>query len=472
MTDVPPGFDFRGVYCYPDGGDPASFIYVPGDPSPERDPARRPTLMLWATDQGAILQLGTQWTLDESTLLALREHIVERFAESHLQPLQVRLMPVQAAIEKVTLAIGDGAGRFEEIQSVGSSGFPPYTALFHVQITAQQKAYTVGALSGNSDYMEVTYLGSLPATVPTSTSITGDASTDVTHLGKGATAASAQAQLDAAIAAGRLRIQHAHPPGAPEDLRHAVETQAREMAAALLLKMARGIPPASSLDASAFAVTASRTETTSLLLERSTDVGTWFPDGRGTDHVRVLGVSLPGQEEHSAEADPLTVRLGFDLGDAPINFVELTWDGERGRLRGPDFEPVIVPVGEGSLLVKTYYTNGGPPYESRRVPAAGTEYSLTPADLGLAQVTFDGSGRRAAGAREIRLRALYRPAGSGTEDGCIVYLQEDEWEVSWYVVSRSADLDGVVEYEWQETAGDGSVARHPAQTAQKPVVRL
>ena len=472
MTDVLPGFVFRGVYCYPDGDDPAVFTYVPGDPSPERDPAGRPTLMLWATDQGAMLQLGSQWTVDESTLLALREHIVERFAESHLQPRQVRLMPVQAAIERVTLAIGDGAGRFEEIQSVGSSGFPPYTALFHVQITAAQKAHAVGALDGNAGYMEVTYLGSLPATVPASTLITGDASTDVTRLGKGATAAAAQAQLDAGIAAGRLRIQHAHPPGAPEDLRHAVETQAREMAAALLLEMARGIPPASSLDASTFAATASRTETTSLPLERSTDVSTWFADGRGTDHVRVLGAPLPDQENDSTEAGPLTVRLGFDLGDAPINFVELTWDGEKGRLRGPDFEPVMVPVGEGSLLATTYHTDGGPPYESRLAPAVGSECSLTPADLGLARVTFDGSARWAAGAREIQLRALYRPAGSGTEDSCIVYLHEDKWEVSWYVVSRSTGLDGVIEYEWQETASNDPVVRHSPETAKEPEVRL
>jgi hypothetical protein len=133
---------------------------------------------------------------------------------------------------------------------------------------------------------------------------------------------------------------------------------------------------------------------------------------------------------------------------------------------------VTVPASEGPLLATTYYTDGGPPYEFRPAPAVGGECSLTPADLGLARVTFDGSARRAAGAREIQLRALYRPAGAGTEDGCVVYLHEDKWEVSWYVVSRSAGLDGVVEYEWQETAGDGSVTQHPAQTAQKPEVRL
>lgn len=156
-----PEFFFDDLVWYPDPDDPAGFYYRPVEPTAERDPAGRPVLHLWLTDQDARLQLGVQWGAEATTLDKLQVEIGLRYPERRLTPGALRLMPLPANVEGVTLAVGDGSGCFRDLQTVHSSGYPPYNALLNVLLTSEQGSRVVGALHGNTGYLRVTYRGTI-----------------------------------------------------------------------------------------------------------------------------------------------------------------------------------------------------------------------------------------------------------------------------------------------------------------------
>src|SRR5713226_7721746 len=99
MTSLPGCAEFRGLSYSRSRDDPATFFYLPAGPSAERDQHSRPTLILWASDQGAILQLGTRWEADAALLAAFRQYLAEQF---QLEPPVIRLSPMPVAIAGVT----------------------------------------------------------------------------------------------------------------------------------------------------------------------------------------------------------------------------------------------------------------------------------------------------------------------------------------------------------------------------------
>lgn len=470
MIEIPQGFHFRGVYCYPSVDDAASFYYIPAEPTPERAPSGQPTLTLWMSDQGAMLQFGTQWSIDGTTLEALRLQIGHQFAD--LDPASIRLSPAPTTIEAVTLELADATGAFSGLQSQSSSGFPPYSAIFNLSLSAEQKPRAASALNGQPGLLRVTYHGSLSAAVAVSTTIAGDVREDVSDLPRSATLDDARAQIEQALRDGGLALTQLHPDSAPDDLVTMVDTLAREKAAALLLTMARQLPTNATVDASKFSVSATRTISQNLPLESASDIASWFPAGSGAAHMRVIGTSLPPEVDVPASS-AATVALGFELDDAPINFIELRRGDASAVLQSPNFPPVTLSSASGPLSVKTNYTDGGAAFEAQAAPpTASSTWTLGPADLGLVQVTVDGSARQSAGAEEIRLHISYYPAGSGSEDDRYIHLNDRGWVKSWFVVSRDAGLAGSLEYDWKEIARDGAEVKHDSTSTETPQITL
>jgi hypothetical protein len=147
--------EIGGVRCWRDKNDPSRFYYLAGDPVPELDPSGRPTLLLLASSQGGILQLGTHWTVDDSVLEQMRRALAERFKEA--KPELIQFAPVPVAVEGVSLLLGDGTGTFSTLQTSASSGFPPYVAIFSVQVSASQKGQVTAALGGRAGFVRVSY---------------------------------------------------------------------------------------------------------------------------------------------------------------------------------------------------------------------------------------------------------------------------------------------------------------------------
>ena len=152
-------------------------------------------------------------------------------------------------------------------------------------------------------------------------------------------------------------------------------------------------------------------------------------------------------------------------------FVQLNWDGEQATIRPPVFNPVTLNGRtDKPLVVKTFYTDGGSPFEATLPSLTTNELKLTPPDIGLAQVMIDASARRKAGATQAKIQVSYEPAGNGTADEHLIRFRFGDWTDSWYVVTRSSDLDGTLKIGRTETNSDGSVVTHPAVTTDKTAI--
>jgi hypothetical protein len=471
MTKLPEGIDFKGIYCYQNKNEPSTFFYLPREPKPEPDPQGKPTLTLWVSEQGAMLQCAAQWGADAELLVELRDYLAQKF---QLDPVLIRLSPAPVSVKGVTLSMGDGAGKFRALKTASSSGYSPYTTVFNVQLTAEEKTQAVAALNGRQRFLSIGYQMALAVEILAETAIAGDVREDIAVLGKEATLEACLAQIETAIAAGRLSLTHSGTAEPSDAIWQKAERLVKEKAATILQRFVQGAianPAQSTIEASV-----SLADTAMLPIERSTDVSSWFPKGKGTDHIRVLPASIPGSDQPPPPpvTTGRTVRLGFDAKEIGIAFIQLTQGDAKQTLRAPDFNSITLPANQSAnpLLVKTHYTDSGPPFEVTLATPSAEGWVLSPKDLGLVKVAIDGSALREAGCKQARVRVLYRPSGKGSEDDRTIYLRRDDWTASWYIVTRSSNLNGVLEYEWKETKADGSVVKHPFVTTDKPELKL
>src|SRR5688572_33261595 len=103
MLEQPDSFEIDGVWLARIGGDPAAFECIPGAPTPGRDPQGRPTLLLFASDQGARLQLGTRWGMDAEQAARIEDAIAQRFPALQLAQPALRPAPVSVALVELAL---------------------------------------------------------------------------------------------------------------------------------------------------------------------------------------------------------------------------------------------------------------------------------------------------------------------------------------------------------------------------------
>jgi hypothetical protein len=465
MTAVPSGLDYRGAHFYRGPDDLKTFYYIAGEPTPDKDASGKPALNFFVTDQTAMLQFSTRWELPVDVFEALRKPLHEQFPDS--EPASIRFSPAPLSIEGVTLTLTD-KGQEENLQTVTSANFPPYSALFNVTLTPEQKARVASALNGRTGVLEVSYRFSLSTEVSVETSITGDVSDDIADLRPSATRTDCQARIEAALAEGRLQLVRTGSDDAPAELREKADGMAKEKAVDMLQRITAQaeLNP----DAANLKVTALATIPTSIPLTRSTDVGSWYSHSNGAK-VTVVPSTNGATAERKATSASIRVGVGFDLKDAPVAFVQLNWDREQATIRPPVFNPVTLNgKTDKPLVVKTFYTDGGSPFEANVLSLPANELKLTPPDIGLAQVMIDASARRKAGATQAQIQVSYEPAGNGTADERLIRFRFGDWTDSWYVVTRSSGLGGTLKVRRTETNSDGSVVTHPAVTTDKTAI--
>ncbi len=199
-----PSFRLQGLYGSSDSLD--TFYYVPGEPSPERDPQGRPTLSLLACEDTAVLQLGARWGADEKILYALRRDIVDECPARRLTPSMVRLIHSPVTMRRADLVVTGENGRSELLQSVATSGFPSFMAIFNVRLNAAAKASVIRALHGTPHLLTVKYRGLFTSPVPLSATIAGDVRHEVRSLRLFSTVAEARALVDRALTTGHVTL--------------------------------------------------------------------------------------------------------------------------------------------------------------------------------------------------------------------------------------------------------------------------
>jgi hypothetical protein len=160
MTKLPDGFYIHDVYCYRDATlDRWSFYYIPGAPKPEINAFGKPTISLWASARGAILQLQTRWDVETNLLTEIKQELSKLYPELDADLISLELAPVIS--QGVTLLIGDGNNQFQDLVTVNSSGASPYATIFNLRLTATDKAKVLSTFNGHQNYLILKYQFSL-----------------------------------------------------------------------------------------------------------------------------------------------------------------------------------------------------------------------------------------------------------------------------------------------------------------------
>ncbi|MDD1606978.1 MAG: hypothetical protein LUQ18_00410, partial [Methylococcaceae bacterium] len=427
----------------------------------------RPTLMLLVSDQAAILQLGTRWEVEEKLLEDFTKHLAQHY---QLDCTAIQLSPLPVTIDSVHLTLNDGQGNFITLQKSTSSHYPPYSALFNLTLTAAQKSQVISALNGREDILKVSYRGNASVIVIAESIIEGDIQADLVALGHNPSIAECEAQLEQALHEERLTLRQTEfAITVPSALQEKVDQLAKEKAVKAMQDMAQEFKPIGKKNESLLKVTASTVETVLFPLEASSDISHWFANRSASDHMQIIGVSIA--EPDLSAGKPLSVKLGFDAKSAPVAFVQVVCGQTTALLRPPAFQSITIPASDFGkpLMVKTNYTTGGS-YEITLTSPEADAWVLAPKELGLVQVTLDATARRKAGATAAQFRVHYQPTGAGNEDEQVINFRYGEWAESWFVITRSDDLQGDLDVEWKETAMDGSVIKYPLFKTDNPKI--
>lgn len=483
MIRIQNGFAFQDLYCYPNKEQPQSYYYLPSKLQPQRDSTGKPMFSVVTVGSGGFLQLSLNWDATQETLEALRQEIARKDGIDN--PATIRLAFAPVTVQGVFLMLGDGNGNFTDLKKNTSSGFPPYSALFSLQLDASQQAQAMAALNGRPGFLSVRYEASLPTFIEVTGKLTGNVTDVVTKL-KNATPSTlveVQKLIQQAILEGSVQLTVETVDNTPESLVTRTSELVLQQAAELLQRFVRG--EANIPDIARVEVTASLKEPRVIPLQLQTDIATWFGSMDGSDHLHIAPGTSPMPCELPAStgqpvgtggppSELLRVRLGFAAGEAPLALVRLRRGGVQALLSPPDFIPVELPKGapNGPVILEASYTTGGPAYQTNlTVPATG-DMELAPGDLGMVQVTVDARSLVEAEAKKARILLRYWPEGSGVADERTVHFRNLEWQASWFFITRNRALNGILEYEWQVTTADGELIKYEMVETTSPQIVL
>jgi hypothetical protein len=154
---------FEGITYGQDPADPLSFSYLPGSPGPQRGADGAPSVSCLVAGPMTMLQVGAEWGASEAQLGRLRRHLGR---ERGLDPERIKLHPAPVRVERVELRLADAAGAAQTLASSESSGYPPFSAIFSVQLDEAQKAQALAALGGRAGLLTVAYITAGPGGQP------------------------------------------------------------------------------------------------------------------------------------------------------------------------------------------------------------------------------------------------------------------------------------------------------------------
>ncbi|NJO78329.1 MAG: hypothetical protein HC827_07225 [Cyanobacteria bacterium RM1_2_2] len=284
MSTLPNGVSYQGIYCYRSDDHPTQVYYIPGTPMPQRNADGVPAISLLTFAQMAMLQLSSQWEIPATHLQGLKTYLEQEFADLKADTLQ--LTPAPLEVEAVTLSLMDASGKPEVLETARSSGHPPYSTVFSVQLSNEQKAQAISAFNGRKNILTVTYEASLPKQVVAEVHMTGNVSSLLKRFSKDSPISEYLQQIEAAVVDKQLKFEQSISPDTPDCLRQKTEQLAKEKTAELLQLMVKG---ATRADPNHLKVTARLTDTVPIPVQQSADVSTWFPQGKGLDYVQLLG---------------------------------------------------------------------------------------------------------------------------------------------------------------------------------------
>ncbi len=483
----------QGVCYYENPDSLGIFSYVPGEPQLSVDGDGKPIVNLLVSDVGAVLQLQTQWALTEQLRVAITQEIAQRHRE--LEPSAISLQFANVSNTQASLVVGDGQGKWRKLAQTKSFGIAPYNTVFNTKLGSADKEKVISALNGTANYLKLQYQSSLTLISSVQIVISGDVTQDLQQLTEPEkedksfwnglltqtpetelkiTLEASFTQVEEALAAGRLKLTQTITNQPSDDLKLQVTQSAKLNAARQLLRLTQTpIAQESLLQAKA-----QEQETLNYNIERSVDLGTYFSNNLGTDYIQVspLTIDEPEElEEEEAKSEiTKTVSLGFDPEDAHLSKIKVSWGGATVNLRRPKFSTASLAGSGDTIVITTCYTKPGRSFTTEIPANLDSELVLQPEHLGLVEVKLDGSQIQAQGAKRARIVLHYDPSGEGSRDTQIVNFDHGDstWQGSWYIVTRSPNLDGTIEWYWQETPETGDPTKYPTVITEEVELRL
>ncbi|MGG6240984.1 hypothetical protein ACQ4N7_20370 [Nodosilinea sp. AN01ver1] len=279
---LPPSLS-SDLYCFRSPHAAHQFYYLPGDPVPQRDSGGNPAVSLMATSDFAMLQVSSQWQASDRQIEALR---AELQAQISIPADNLVLEPAPVRIDTVELRLKTSTGEPEVLATSPSSGYAPFSAVFSVTLSAEQKAQAIAALGGRPDLLLVSYRVWVDLPQPGQVEIEGEVATDLRALGQNPSPAAARQRVEDAIAQGRLTLTETFPDSTPADIKQRTLDLAKDRASELLLQLVE--QPIQDGESHLYAK-AYLEATAAVALERTADISTWFPSGKGLEHLQLIG---------------------------------------------------------------------------------------------------------------------------------------------------------------------------------------
>ncbi|PSN11641.1 hypothetical protein C7271_24380 [filamentous cyanobacterium CCP5] len=133
---------------------PNQVYYLPDCPTPSRDAQGKPAISLLQWGAKGILQLTSQWTVENFLLEELQAYLIQQCSDA---PEAIQLMIAPLTIREVALVLNPDGDNPQVLGTSQSSGYPPYVAAFSINLTAGQIKPVIEALSGELNRLAVNY---------------------------------------------------------------------------------------------------------------------------------------------------------------------------------------------------------------------------------------------------------------------------------------------------------------------------
>lgn len=137
------------------------YPYLPLTADVQRDPAGAPVVALTRVGDRGFLSFCGLWQTGADDLEALATEIGARAAAR--SPVRLAFVPVEAA--SCAAMLGDGTGAFTPLATTDTSGYPPYPALFNLDLDGEPLAAAQRALAGEAGWFGFEYRAALPRPV-------------------------------------------------------------------------------------------------------------------------------------------------------------------------------------------------------------------------------------------------------------------------------------------------------------------
>ncbi|MCQ0092533.1 hypothetical protein [Roseovarius sp. M141] len=354
----------------------------------------------------------------------------------------------------------DASGGVRELARSATSGTPPYSAMFSLTVTPQDRPSVAAAMNGQPGHLGVSYDASLHWPVQHQARLTGELSGLATR-----------ADLEAALADRRVVLEQVDPGDA--DLWSAFLDAAVRML---------GTVPAIASGGQNTTLEIDLTIDDDLNISAGTDIGRWFPAGdtplvipdpgvpplpqppttpNGAEPATAVRLSLP--EMPGADLSGVVALVSASRDDDPQTRVHLTPAAPEATLE--------LGTADGAILLVTQYVTGAATHEATAT-ASGDTLTLEAADLGLIAVSIDPTPLADVGADRARVTVRYDPDDRDTRDLRTFHFRPPFAPVTWLLVARGAPLGQSLTYEWRATLASGAVERHPEATAASPQIVL